>query len=147
MLTPGTVNPQRLANEPITLKDGTHIPAGTRVAFPAKEYAMDPAVYPDPLAFDPMRNYRKREKASQPGERELLRAGVTNPENLAFGYGNQACAGRHFAVAEIKLMLARLLYEFEFKFPDGKGRPRNMHINENIFTDQNATIMMRKRRF
>ncbi|KXX73114.1 Ent-kaurene oxidase [Madurella mycetomatis] len=141
------LNPQRLAYESITLKDGTHIPAGTRLAFAAKDYQMDPAVYPDPFVFDPMRNYRKREKSSRPGERELLRAGVTNPENLAFGYGNQACAGRHFAVAEIKLVMARLLYEFEFKFPDGKGRPKNMYINENIFTDQDATIMMRKRRF
>lgn len=30
----GQVNPQRLAREDVTFKDGTHVPRGTRIAFP-----------------------------------------------------------------------------------------------------------------
>lgn len=132
-----------MAMEPFTLRDGTHVPAGTRLAFANFEHQMDPAVVPNPQEFDPMRNYRKR--YSSPDQRNKHLAGQTHPSNLAFGYGNQACAGRQFAVAEIKLIMACFLHEFDFKFPEGKGQPRNMHINENVFADPTATVMMRRR--
>lgn len=105
---------------------------------------MDPENVENPRAFDPMRCYRLR--FSDPSQRDLHRVGMTHPNNLAFGYGNQACPGRFFAVAEIKLIMARLLYEFEFKFPEGKSRPKSQYVNENVFTDQTARIMMRKKR-
>ncbi|RAH55104.1 cytochrome P450 [Aspergillus piperis CBS 112811] len=141
------LNPQRLAYEDITLRDGTLIPKGSRLAFANYEHSMDPAVYSDPQAFDPMRSYRKR--MAHPDQRDRHKAGMTHPDNLAFGYGNQACAGRQFAVAEIKLIMARLLYDFEFDFSAdqrARGRPQTLHVNENCFTDQGAKLLMRKRR-
>ncbi|KAJ5657926.1 cytochrome P450 [Penicillium longicatenatum] len=137
-----SVNPQRLAYQDIKLKDGTIVPAGSRLAFANYEHSMDPDVHSNPADFDPMRNYRKR--MSAPDQLDLHKAGMTHPNNLAFGYGNQACAGRQFAVAEIKLIMARLLYEFDFKFPEGKSRPKTQHVNENCFTDQSMTLMMKK---
>jgi ent-kaurene oxidase len=137
------VNPQRLAYEDITLKDCTFVPAGSRLAFTNFEHSMDPNVFENPREFDPMRSYRKR--MSAPDQWDQHKAGMTHPNNLAFGYGNQACAGRQFAVAEIKLIMARLLYEFDFKFPAGKTRPRTQCVNENCFTDQSMTLMMKKR--
>ncbi|PWY88591.1 cytochrome P450, partial [Aspergillus sclerotioniger CBS 115572] len=140
------LNPQRLAYQDIILKDGTLIPKGSRLAFANHEHSMDPTVYPNPQSFDPMRSYRKR--MSHPDQRDRHKAGMTHPDNLAFGYGNQACAGRQFAVAEIKLIMARLLYDFEFEFPadqNARGRPRTLHINENCFTDQEARLLMRRR--
>ncbi|KJZ71236.1 hypothetical protein HIM_09379 [Hirsutella minnesotensis 3608] len=137
------VNPQRLAYQDVTLKDGTRIPTGTRLAFANYEHSMDPDVSERPSEFDPMRSYRQR--MSSPDQYNHHRAGMTNPNSLAFGYGNQACAGRQFAVAEIKLLMARLLYEFEFKFPEGKTRPLTQHVNENCFTDQSMTLLMKKR--
>ncbi|KAJ5101066.1 hypothetical protein N7456_007118 [Penicillium angulare] len=136
------LNPQRLAYQDIKLKDGTVVPAGSRLAFANYEHSMDPDVYPNPLDFDPMRSYRKR--MSDIDQRDLHKAGMTHPNNLAFGYGNQACAGRQFAVAEIKLIMARLLCEYEFKFPEGKVRPKTQHINENCFTDQSMNLMMKR---
>ncbi|PWY74047.1 cytochrome P450 [Aspergillus eucalypticola CBS 122712] len=141
------LNPQRLAYEDIALRDGTLIPKGSRLAFANYEHSMDPAVYSDPQAFDPMRSYRKR--MAHPDQRDRHKAGMTHPDNLAFGYGNQACAGRQFAVAEIKLIMARLLYDFEFDFSAdqrARGRPQTLHVNENCFTDQGAKLLMRKRR-
>ncbi|PCG93869.1 Cytochrome P450 [Penicillium occitanis (nom. inval.)] len=137
------LNPQRLAYGDITLKDGTFVPAGSRLAFANFEHSMDPNVFENPREFAPMRSYRKR--MSSPDQKDQHKAGMTHPNNLAFGYGNQACAGRQFAVAEIKLIMARLLYEFDFKFPAGKTRPRTQHVNENCFTDQSMTLMMKKR--
>ena len=107
------------------------------------DHHMDPNNFPDPEAFDPMRSYRKRHSSSN--QMHLHMAGQTSPNNISFGYGNQACSGRQFAVAEIKLIMGRLFHEYEFKFPEGKERPKAMYINENVFTDQSATVMMRKR--
>ncbi|KAF3404184.1 Ent-kaurene oxidase [Talaromyces pinophilus] len=115
------INPQRLAYGDITLKDGTFVPAGSRLAFANFEHSMDPNVFENPREFDPMRTYGKR--MSSPDQRDQHKAGMTHPNNLAFGYGNQACAGREFAVAEIKLIMARLLYEFDFKFPAARLGP------------------------
>lgn len=108
------------------------------------DHHMDSDIHPDADKFDPLRSYRKRH--ASPDQMHLHMAGQTSPVNLSFGYGNQACTGRQFAVAEIKLILGRLLHEYEFKLPEGKERPKIQYINENVFTDQSATVMMRKRR-
>ncbi|KAK5997949.1 Cytochrome P450 monooxygenase ATR4 [Cladobotryum mycophilum] len=138
------LNPQRLAYQDVALKDGTHIPTGTILSFANYEHSMNPDVFDNPREFDPMRSYRKR--MSSPDQREQHKAGMTHPNNLAFGYGNQACPGRQFAVAQMKLIMCRLLYEFEIKFPGGKTRPETQFVNENCFTDQNMALMMRKRK-
>jgi ent-kaurene oxidase len=135
------VAPQRLAIVPITLKDGTHIPAGTRLAC-ANADILDQSI-PDPEVFDPMRSYRKRH---QSGELNKYQAGQTERNNLHFGYGKQACPGRHFAVGEIKMIMAKILMEFEFKYPQGKSRPRNFYADENVFPDPRARLLMRKRK-
>ncbi|KAK2598781.1 hypothetical protein N8I77_012168 [Diaporthe amygdali] len=132
-----------LAREPITFKDGTKIPEGTRVAFPMYDCHMDSGMFPNLEVFDPMRIYRKRH--ASPDQKHLLMAGQTSPNNLSFGYGNQACSGRQFAVAEIKLIVGRLLHEYEFRLPEGKSRPKVMYINENVFPDQSATVLLRRR--
>ncbi|KAF2198781.1 putative cytochrome P450 [Delitschia confertaspora ATCC 74209] len=135
--------PQRLAVVDITLKDGTRIPKGTRLACANSEILNDPSVTPNPEAFDPMRSYRKRHET---GELNKHLAGQPDKDNLSFGHGKQACPGRYFAVGEIKMILARLLLEFEFKYPEGKSRPKNFYADENVFPDPRARLMMRKRR-
>lgn len=130
---------------PLTLKDGTHIPKGARVAWAGHHHANDPNTVSDPDAFDPMRNYRKRH--SNNGENlKKFNAGQTDVNSLAFGYGGQACPGRYFAVSEIKLLLSRLLIEFDLAYPEGKSRPKNMFADENVFMDPHAKLMMRKRK-
>lgn len=141
MLIPSAVAPQRLAIVPITLKDGTHIPAGTRIACANADILSDTT--PNPADFDPMRSYRRRYET---GELNKHQAGQTEKDNLHFGYGKQACPGRHFAVGEIKMVMTKMLMEFEFKYPEGKGRPRNFYADENVFPDPRARLMMRKRR-
>lgn len=137
------VTNQRLATVPITLKDGTHIPVGTRIACANADILNDPEITPYPEIFDPMRSHRKRHET---GELSKYQAGQTTKSNLHFGYGRQACPGRHFAIGEIKMILGRLLLEYEFKYPEGKGRPRTLYAGENAFPDPRAKLMMRKRR-
>jgi cytochrome P450 len=125
---------------PITLKDGTHVPAGTRIAC-----AKADVVYNDPKlsTFDPMRSYRKRHET---GELNKHLAGTPEKEYLHFGYGRQACPGRYFAVGEVKMMMLKLLNEFEFKLPEGKKRPKSFHTDELAFLNPFSKLMVRKRR-
>ncbi|RYC60955.1 hypothetical protein CHU98_g5252 [Xylaria longipes] len=140
---PIMLSPQRLVVQPITLKDGTYIPAGTRVAWAAFHHAKDPANITNPEVFDPMRSFRKRQESPELANR--YSATQINSDNLAFGYGSQACAGRHFAVGETKMMMARLLTEFDIKFVDGQSRPESIHAGEMVFLDPDAKIMLKKR--
>lgn len=73
-------------------------------------------------------------------------AGQTDSNSLSFGYGGQSCPGRYFAVAEIKMILMRLLLEFEFAYPEGASRPEVRFADENVFMDPNAKLLMRKRK-
>lgn len=130
---------------PLTLKDGTHIPKGAQVAWAGHDYSNDAAVAPNPSAFDPMRNYRRRHEGA--GEnRHKFTAGQTDINSLSFGYGSQACPGRYFAVVQAKMILARLLVEYDMALPEGEGRPVNSYVEENVVIDPGARLMMRKRR-
>ncbi|KAI0873357.1 cytochrome P450 [Hypoxylon argillaceum] len=140
---PILLGPQRVAMEPITLKDGTHIPKGARISWAGHHHLNDPAVTHQPDVFDPMRSYRARHASPDQMNKHL--AGQTSPDNLAFGYGKLACPGRAFSVGEIKLILARLIVGYDFRFPNGKGRPINMFADENVFPDPAANIMMKRR--
>ncbi|KAK5628872.1 hypothetical protein RRF57_004587 [Xylaria bambusicola] len=142
---PIILGPQRLALQSLTLRDGTHIEAGTKISFANYHHMHDPEVVPDPNTFDPMRSYRKRQ--ASPEEHHRHQAWLTDiNENLSFGYGNQACPGRFFAVAEVKMVIARFLDNFEFKFPEGKSRPLMKFADENSFIDPSARLLMRKRK-
>ncbi|KAK2596421.1 hypothetical protein N8I77_013312 [Diaporthe amygdali] len=144
------LRPQRVAMVPLTLKDGTTIPQGARVAWAGHHHANDPSILTsDPEAFDPMRSYRKRTAyVDEDGENPNKYTAVdqSDMDTLAFGYGGQACPGRYFAIGEIKLVLSRMLVQFDFAYPKGKSRPKRMYADENTFIDAHATLMMRKRK-
>lgn len=50
------------------------------------------------------------------------KAVTTGPDHLVFGYGPQACPGRHFAIHEAKVVLARTLLTYDFKLKNKPGR-------------------------
>lgn len=135
----------RLALVDVHFKDGTYIPEGTDVAVPSYHYANDPDVVPEPKAFDPLRSYRKR--YANGGENlDQFMAGQTNATQLSFGHGGQACPGRHYAVNQIKLMLSRILMEYDFAWPEGVSSAKSFYVNEINVVDPWAKIMMKKRK-
>lgn len=67
-----------------------------------------------------------------------------NDQNLGFGYGRHACPGRFFANNEIKLILAKLLLEYDIKMVDGMTtRWPNIEHGAEVCTPNNHPRMKR----
>ncbi|KAK6834495.1 hypothetical protein PG987_009189 [Apiospora arundinis] len=113
----------RYISQPVTLKNGTQIPAGIFIETPLGPVNHDPKLYPNPDVFDPHRFLDLR-NATKPDPinyktREQYQFVTVTKENMAFGYGKHACPGRFFAANEIKLILAHILLQYDLRMPDG----------------------------
>jgi cytochrome P450 len=65
---------------------------------------------------------------------------------LAFGYGRHACPGRFFAANEIKMILARLVLDFDIKMPgDVTERYPQIAIGAGNSPDPTKTLMLKRR--
>ena len=77
--------------------DGYRLPAGTCAIVAIYAMHRDPALWEDPLRFDPDRFSPERSK------------GRDRWQYLPFGGGPRACIGDHFAMLEATLALATIL--------------------------------------
>ncbi|OHW94725.1 ent-kaurene oxidase [Colletotrichum incanum] len=141
---------QRCVLQSFQLADGTTIPAGIDIAVPALPVNLDESKYPQPLQFDPHRFVRLRSGVDADpigyASREQYQFISVTKENMAFGFGKPACPGRFFAANEMKLILIRLLQDYDMKMPkDIKGRYPNIIRGTSISPDTTKTIMMRRR--
>lgn len=82
---------------------GYHIPAGTIVSLPQYAVHRDPALWEDPLRFDPDRFTPERS------------AGRPRFAYFPFGGGQRQCIGEHLALLEGKVILAMLGRRFRFR--------------------------------
>jgi len=114
-----TVVSLRLAQQRVTLHDGFELKPGTRIVFPAQSIHFDPMNYENAREFQPFRF-----AATGPCECALdglpkevgrLKAEAPDEKYLPFGYGKQSCPGRFFALRVVKLILGRLIYEYDIK--------------------------------
>lgn len=122
------------------LQDGTILPRGAHIAMPVN--SIQNGITPNSEAFDPMRYYRLRQ---QEGQAHLHQFATTEKDVLNFGHGKYSCPGRFFAALEIKNILVRLIMDYDWKLPEGQGRPANLHAHEFIFPNQNGLLYMKQR--
>ena len=122
--------------------DGTVIPRNAHVSMAVNAIQNDPEVTPEPETFDGLRYYKLRQ---QEGESHLHQFSTTQEKVLNFGHGANSCPGRFFASLEIKIILVRLIMDYEYKFPDGRGRPENLKAHEFIFPNPEGELLMRRR--
>ncbi|KAG5978524.1 hypothetical protein E4U55_006093 [Claviceps digitariae] len=135
----------RIFHDPINLSDGTYLPPGTRVAVPSHAMLQDSVHVPgqsSPAHFDAFRYSKVREETESESKHYFS---MTDSSNMAFGYGKYACPGRFYASNEIKLVLTNLILRYEFKFPNGRGRPRNFTIDSDMFPDPRARLCVKIR--
>ena len=120
---------RRKVLRPFELSDGTFIPKDTMIEVPYYAITRDPSIFPDPDTFNGFRF------ADIPDGKawELNQFVSITPTNLLFGYGRHACPGRFFAANEIKMIVARILLEFDFRNADGSTeRYRNLEFGTTV---------------
>ncbi|KAK8086419.1 hypothetical protein PG994_001393 [Apiospora phragmitis] len=134
-----TVGPLRIVNagEGVTTPSGVHIPKGYQVGIPAYQMHMDSSIWGEDVAeFRPFRflmNTGKQDTIDVNDTSRLKQARqpwvTTSQEYLSFGGGRNSCPGRFFAAAELKLLLAHILLNYDFDFQ--KKRPSNQWFGTN----------------
>ncbi|PYH91567.1 cytochrome P450 [Aspergillus ellipticus CBS 707.79] len=139
---PTLLSMHRVLLQKVTLSDGTALPKGAHISMAVNAIQNDPEVTPDPEVFDGFRYYKLRQRE---GESHLHQFSTTQPRILNFGHGPNSCPGRFFASLEIKIILVRLLMDFEFRLKGGTERPENLRAHEFIFPNPDAEILMRRR--
>ncbi|CAL5016336.1 unnamed protein product [Urochloa decumbens] len=98
--------------EPCTVY-GCEIPAGTRVFVNARAIGQDPAAWgPDAARFAPERHEEVADLGDHKPWHDSFRL-------VPFGVGRRSCPGVHFATSAVELLLANLLFCFDWRAPDG----------------------------
>ncbi|PSN68834.1 ent-kaurene oxidase [Corynespora cassiicola Philippines] len=141
---PGATSFTRKVLKGITLSNGQYIPPGVVLEVPAWAIYRDDANYPDGDTFDGFRHYKLRQSgtATDHARNQFV---TTNETNLAFGYGRHACPGRFFAASEIKMMLARLVLDYDFKNVEGEvERYPNIETGRSSAPDPRRVLMFKK---
>lgn len=98
---------------------GYDIAAGTQVLINVWMIGRDPAIWEEPEDFKPERFLTT----------DIDYKGL-HFELLPFGAGRRGCPGIQFAMALSKLALANLVYNFNFKIPQGRGE--DLEMSESI---------------
>lgn len=102
----------------------------------------DSNLWPEPDKFDGLRFSKLRE---QVGNDKKFQHTSTGTDNINFGHGIWACPGRFFASAEIKVILAYIITNYDLKLKPGTGKPGSFHYGFAILPDSEAEIMFKRR--
>ncbi|KAH8688015.1 cytochrome P450 [Tricladium varicosporioides] len=136
-----------------------HIPQGTVVAMPMDPIHHDEDFYPDAAKFNPYRfmqpgavqsilekfdpENQGRGAASNKGEKEKRSTVTLDDALLGFGFGKHACAGRFFALNEMKMFVAHMVLNYDVKCLDRRPALTNVVWLKIPFND--GKVRVRKR--
>ncbi|KAL3436173.1 cytochrome P450 [Aspergillus tetrazonus] len=128
----------RYVTEQITLHDGTVIPKGETINV-VNTRVWDPAVYPNPLEWDPYRFVRRRDSGDHA-------AHLVSPttDHMGFGLGKHSCPGRFFAATKIKIILCHILLKYDVKISD-EASSTVISSGNFLFPDATLRISVRRR--
>ena len=139
-LAPGTylVYSRVILND-YTLSDGLKLKKGQFVCISGYSRAMDPHFFLNPNKYDALRAYNQnlQDHRARPFSSVLA-------DDYRWGAGRWACPGRYIATLMAKVILVKLLDEYEFKFVGGE-RPPNALLHEFVFFHPDTKLLMRRR--
>lgn len=137
--------------------EGWRAPKGAYIGLDVHSVQHDPEIYPDPDTYDAFRFSRPREDDTQNagnrtateknGAETLKQKNVglitTSDTFLPFSHGRHACPGRFFVALELKMLLAKLVMDYEVEpLPT---RPPSKWFGSNLLPPMKATIKVRRR--
>ncbi|KAI1380203.1 cytochrome P450 [Hypoxylon crocopeplum] len=140
---------RRYVAKPVTLSDGTHLPAGCMIETPYAAAIQDPALYRNPEKFDAHRFLDLRNGTAEDllgyKNKELHQLVTVTKDFMHFGWGRHACPGRFFAANEMKLILVSLLLDYDIRMPDGLAeRYANLAVGYEAFADTTKEVLFRR---
>lgn len=106
----------------------------------------DAGNWEEPDRFLGFRFFEKR--LAEPNVEAQYQFAALGKNSLAFGYGRFACPGRVFAAAQLKLLLALLLLQYDFCFEEEvnkRRRPDNIFMHDMVLPDSTVKVLFRKR--
>ncbi|KAF2871561.1 cytochrome P450 [Massariosphaeria phaeospora] len=140
---PGLVTMNRQVEQDLKLSNGLTLPKGAHIGVAAGSNALDPELFPNPMEFDGLRFLKLRER---PGNENKYNFVTTGPDQLHWGVGTHACPGRFFASYEIKMLLAKLLTDYDIKLEGGASeRPADIALDIRVIPNPMAKVMFKKR--
>jgi cytochrome P450 len=138
-----TVGFNRKTLKPIKMSDGVVLPANIIVGAATDPLCHDPERYTNPEVFDHLRFYNNPKPTKDANDEQFTTLSI---DSLAFGFGRLACPGRWYASAQVKLILATLLLDYDVQFPEGQvTRPPNLSSDERILPDRTQALRVRRR--
>ncbi|KAI1176315.1 cytochrome P450 [Nemania sp. FL0916] len=139
----GIVAWTRLATKPIQLPSNQTIPKGSMIAYcnPRFNPTLEPDINSD--EFDGLRFVKLIERD---GMQARYKADSLSHDSLNFGFGVHACPGRAFAMAELKLILAHIITNYDIRLPEGQKKVEIIYWDFQIMPDPNAKLELRPRK-
>ncbi|OEL32499.1 Cytochrome P450 71A9 [Dichanthelium oligosanthes] len=124
--------------EPCTVY-GCEIPAGTRVFVNAKAIGQDPDAWgPDAARFVPERHEEIADLSDHKPWHDSFSL-------VPFGVGRRSCPGVHFATSVVELLLANLLFCFDWRVPHGGQVDLEQEIGLTVHR-KNPLVLIAERR-
>ncbi|THU93438.1 cytochrome P450 [Dendrothele bispora CBS 962.96] len=140
----GAIGLQRKVLRDFTFSNGITVPAGTMISASTWGLQRDDEIYPNSNEFNPYRFYEMR---SHDGEGSKHQLATPNSEWLTFEQGRHACPGRLLASAELKVMMAHILLNYDVKFPNDSRRfPPSFEFSNVFWPNHTAKVLFRKRK-
>ncbi|PYI07986.1 putative cytochrome P450 monooxygenase [Aspergillus sclerotiicarbonarius CBS 121057] len=133
---PREVNVNYIAKRHFNFPDGLHIPTGSHICFAAGPIAKDPSIVFDGQIFDGFR------WCTDPTKRLVS----IDLASLHFGFGSEACPGRFFVANTAKLIMSRLLCDYDMKFEEKQDRPANLWEGDRIMPNPKVQVFIRERK-
>ncbi|KAF7905077.1 uncharacterized protein EAF01_005598 [Botrytis porri] len=140
-LTPGTLLIySRVVKKDHVLSNGINLKKGQFITMSASQRSMNPEIFENPLEYNGLRFCA----ADKIEEHRAKPFSSINTDTLTWGAGRWACPGRIITDMSAKILLVKLLDEFEFAFPGGKPLRRSV-MHEFLFFNPESDLLVRRR--
>lgn len=122
-----------------TLSNNLKLESGKYLCISGTARAMEETVFSNPNEYDALRYYNKDLDG------HLARPfNNSHAEDYRWGSGRWACPGRFIATLFTKMIIVKIVDEYDISFPDG-CRPKLASLHEFNFMLPNSEILMRRR--